>query len=508
MKTKLDGGKLQKNDRLLAGWLLGLATVLLLGAAGNLYVGSFQDDGSGRTSIPYTDITGTPTVPSLPVSIPNGGTGQTTAPAALSALGGASLTANNTYASSSSNNFENAPLRVGQLYSPQSGLNGVHWTFDNTLSPAQDGGVFFTGSANSSGQGIGYDYLIDNAPAPSQSTNSEGYVIMDNPQIVSVGYGSSNTFGNNAGAGLLFVENAGAPFVFAPAGPGNEHQPLVEMIGTTTQGNHVGFGILDGSTNHYPYGITIRNNGTNFFNKAQDGMLLGYDYNAQTGRSTFLNGSVMVSNENIVNGSSQIVISTNGGFHDAYDVNYGQAGNYQFEISTVGITAGMGGQVGPGTISGLALGLEGSGGGFHTQVYMTPADGPNANWIGFHATTIGGTDAETTNTASQAGGGNQFSVANLQGSVGMKAVWKTSAYTATADDQVIYASGTTTITLEDSTSSCKYRTHIIKNVGVATVTIATTGSQTIDGSTTVALSAHNSDWVQSDGTNWNIICSH
>jgi hypothetical protein len=43
---------------------------------------------SAQSSIPYSSITGTPTVPSLPVSIPNGGSGQVTASTALAAFGG------------------------------------------------------------------------------------------------------------------------------------------------------------------------------------------------------------------------------------------------------------------------------------------------------------------------------------------------------------------------------------------------------------------------------------
>jgi len=64
-------------------------------------------------------------------------------------------------------------------------------------------------------------------------------------------------------------------------------------------------------------------------------------------------------------------------------------------------------------------------------------------------------------------------------------------------------SGTTTITLPTAVGNTNKYT--IKNVGVAVVTIATTGGETIDGSTPITLPVANSSLdIVSDDTNWKI----
>jgi hypothetical protein len=69
---------------------------------------------------------------------------------------------------------------------------------------------------------------------------------------------------------------------------------------------------------------------------------------------------------------------------------------------------------------------------------------------------------------------------------------------------VYLVTGTTTITLPTAVGNMNQYT--IKNVGTNTVTIATTSSQTIDGSTTAPLSVqYTSLTLVSNGTNWNII---
>ena len=86
---------------------------------------------------------------------------------------------------------------------------------------------------------------------------------------------------------------------------------------------------------------------------------------------------------------------------------------------------------------------------------------------------------------------------------------KTSAYTITATDSVILAnatSGAVTITLPTA-ASISGRQYTVKKIdAVNNVTLATTSSQTIDGSTTqVITSQYDSITVVSDGTNWHII---
>ncbi len=85
-------------------------------------------------------------------------------------------------------------------------------------------------------------------------------------------------------------------------------------------------------------------------------------------------------------------------------------------------------------------------------------------------------------------------------------ITKTSDYTVQADDQIILGNGTVTITL---LAPVKDRAFTIKNIHASnTVTVATTGSETIDGASTISLSTqYDAITVISDGTNWYIVWS-
>jgi len=76
---------------------------------------------------------------------------------------------------------------------------------------------------------------------------------------------------------------------------------------------------------------------------------------------------------------------------------------------------------------------------------------------------------------------------------------------ATASTDYVYLiSGTTTLTLPTAVGNTNRYT--LKNVGTNTVTINTTSSQTIDGSTSITMAVQYTALdVISDGTNWNII---
>ncbi len=83
-------------------------------------------------------------------------------------------------------------------------------------------------------------------------------------------------------------------------------------------------------------------------------------------------------------------------------------------------------------------------------------------------------------------------------------VGKSTAYPITNDDRVLDVTGTTTVTLPTSVSNSG-RTFHIRNSGSATVTIATTSSQTIDGASTITLAGKGFAEVVSDGANWRVL---
>lgn len=100
------------------------------------------------------------------------------------------------------------------------------------------------------------------------------------------------------------------------------------------------------------------------------------------------------------------------------------------------------------------------------------------------------------------------STLTVSGSLGLSYVAKTAAYPLTATDHVVDAtSGTFTITLPTA-AGITGRIYVIKNSGTGTITIATTSSQTIDGSTTKTLTTQYSGCqLISDGTNWKVVAS-
>jgi hypothetical protein len=82
-------------------------------------------------------------------------------------------------------------------------------------------------------------------------------------------------------------------------------------------------------------------------------------------------------------------------------------------------------------------------------------------------------------------------------------VTKTSNYAAVSTDDVILVTATATITL--LTAFGRTRVIVVKNDGSGTVTVGTTGGQTIDGVSTQTLFPGDSLTFVSDQTNWFII---
>ena len=82
---------------------------------------------------------------------------------------------------------------------------------------------------------------------------------------------------------------------------------------------------------------------------------------------------------------------------------------------------------------------------------------------------------------------------------------KTTSYSILATDHTILANGAITVTLPDATVLAGEQ-FIIKDITAASnVTINTTSSQTVDGSTSTTLTPGMSVTVVSDGSNWWIV---
>lgn len=93
----------------------------------------------------------------------------------------------------------------------------------------------------------------------------------------------------------------------------------------------------------------------------------------------------------------------------------------------------------------------------------------------------------------------------VEGSLSLSYTAQTGTYSILATDYTIDCDGTFTATLPTAVGITG-RQYVIKNTGTGTITVATTSSQTIDGSTTQAIAVQY-DYlkVQSNGSNWIII---
>lgn len=115
---------------------------------------------------------------------------------------------------------------------------------------------------------------------------------------------------------------------------------------------------------------------------------------------------------------------------------------------------------------------------------------------------------EVTNVASGDGqavlmktGGN----VTIGGSFNLPYAAKTTTYAITANDYTVdCTTGTFTTTLPTAVGVTG-RVYVVKNSGAGIITIATTSSQTIDGSTTKTVATGVSIMLQSTGTNWIIL---
>lgn len=149
--------------------------------------------------------------------------------------------------------------------------------------------------------------------------------------------------------------------------------------------------------------------------------------------------------------------------------------------------------------------IKGSGTGIFA---MRPGTDSTSAW---RVQSSGGTSnvivADTTNSRVGIGVTAPNSPLQVAGSIASPISAKTASYTLSATDSTVLGSGNITLTLP-SAASITGRTYTLKKTDASgtTVTIATSSSQTIDGASSIALTAQNeAATVQSDGTNWWVI---
>lgn len=106
-----------------------------------------------------------------------------------------------------------------------------------------------------------------------------------------------------------------------------------------------------------------------------------------------------------------------------------------------------------------------------------------------------GPDLEETPTAGVLG--SAAFMDHRQIPLNLAAMEKTSAYTVTPADhgRALFVTGTTTITLPAAADVSSVFVLPVKNYGVNTVTIAASGSDTIDGAASITLAAGVTRWV-------------
>jgi hypothetical protein len=482
----------------------GVATLTATGTAGTYAQATF--DGKGRETSGATV---------LPINA--GGTGQTAASAALAALGGIA----------SVNGTGTSTILIGPTLEPANGGASPQVVFPATTATNGDQPFLISGSPWTSGAGVMVSMKMTNVNTPNPS-DVNGYYNWDPLALALVVPGFQSVYGNLPGVDLLVANNE--PIVIAgSSGLGNKG--MAWFTSDAVNGKQVLFPFTGSSTNNRAAGISynvvsiigsVTNTNTVSFPADQ---ALTLRVNEDNGTVTLYqagSGGLILANGVTLSTTNGLVVKANGTLNNSIAFDAADTGPVHHDDAVVtgtNFVATRRSQYGftafdaSGTGSGVSYQLGNPNGVPQTEItehgYIPMiAIGNNKGWIGsYNSIIVGGTDGETTNTAF---GGNNNSVFQIMGSLGLKVVKQTGNYSDTVDDEVVLMNGSTlTNTLPDATSACTGRIYTIKLIANSSCVVNTTSSQHIDASTSYSLSAqYKYVTVQSDGTQWWIIANN
>ena len=392
-------------------------------------------------------------------------------------------------------------LLVTPLIQPANGITTPNVLFPADANTSHDQAFTIAGSPFTSGASVSFQQKTS-TPAVS-APDANGYYTWDFIAFQMMCPGWQALVSDGPGWDLI-VANPAEPIVVAHAHAG-ANVPNLYMTGDITNGDTFQVPYWNGS----PTGVEVQPvplrydaGGTNYFfapatmpklfeinqNFADINI---YNPNSATGTINLYNGVTLTTTNGLFIKSNG-TINNNAAFDsaDANPVNVGSAvvtgnrftaNNTLFHPTPQFATSigGVGSQTGPAAVIQEVMGASGTS--YHANICCTPGDGGGADWIGFDTVTVGGLDADVTNSLSA---GTHNSVFTDYGSFGLKAITSTANYTMTANDAIALMSGTSiTNTLPDATSHAKTRIYQIKNENASPMSVNTTSAQTIDGFT-------------------------
>jgi hypothetical protein len=427
---------------------------------------------------------------------------------AVANLGAVSIAASNTVTGGKS--FTGG-IRLGNIYAANGVGSGVNIFFDPTTNMAADQALTLYASPWTSGASLAFPLKMTNVMG---SPDVNGYYDWDHFGAQPVTTGLQATNADLPGCGQ-YIANFGIPIVIDHAtGIGNF--PSLYCVADTTNGEIVEIPYYDGVNGHQTPLPLRYDNTTNIYFRAASAPKL-FEIIQNTGDINFYNPSGGTGVFRLANGMQ--LYTTNGQIIKAN----GQFNNAAFDVADVGVvhhdaatvdgnifkSAGTATSFAGGPCAFLAFG-DGSGMMENQSAFILEIGTGASPQMAFAKAGSSGNG----NACVAVGGAELETIANWQNAIfevnGSTADvingYTSSPSVSITNSTVLLTATGLTATLPDATSHARGRRYAIKLKATGSGTVATTSSQTIDGSTTYSLSAANKFVVvESDGTNWNIL---